>query len=172
MKSILYVGATLMIGASIYGFIDYKQTSQKKEFTSMYAEEKATEPEEITVTEKTKPVVNMGNKTINQVKKKESIAAINKQENKKRTTSKEEPVTSIRSIANNEKIDIKELKINETTVSAIEIAKESGIEKKVVKKRKFSTRLFGRGALDERYIEPKKIRKVNSDIKKTEEKEQ
>lgn len=172
MKSILYVGATLMIGASIYGFVDYKQTSQKKEFTSMYAEEKATEPEEITVTEKTKPVVNMGNKTINQVKKKESIAAINKQENKKRTTSKEEPVTSIRSIANNEKIDIKELKINETNVSAIEIAKESGIEKKVVKKRKFSTRLFGRGALDERYIEPKKIRKVNSDIKKTEEKEQ
>lgn len=172
MKSILYVGATLMIGASIYGFVDYKQTSQKKEFTSMYAEEKATEPEEITVTEKTKPVVNMGNKTINQVKKKESIAAINKQENKKRTTSKEEPVTSIQPIANNEKIDIKELKINETTVSAIEIAKESGIEKKVVKKRKFSTRLFGRGALDERYIEPKKIRKVNSDIKKTEEKEQ
>ena len=172
MKSILYVGATLMIGASIYGFVDYKQTSQKKEFTSMYAEEKATEPEEITVTEKTKPIVTMGNKTINQVKKKESIAAINKQENKKRTTSKEEPITSIQPITNNEKIDIKELKINETTVSAIEIAKESGIEKKVVKKRKFSTRLFGRGALDERYIEPKKIRKVNSDIKKTEDKEQ
>ena len=172
MKSILYVGATLMIGASIYGFVDYKQTSQKKEFTSMYAEEKATEPEEITVTEKTKPVVNMGNKTINQVKKKESIAAINKQENKKRTTSKEEPVTSIRSIANNEKIDIKELKINETNVSAIEIAKESGIEKKVVKKRKFSTKLFGRGALDERYIEPKKAGKVKTDANKTEEKEQ
>ena len=38
MKSILYVGATLMIGASIYGFVEYKQTSQKKEFTSMYAE--------------------------------------------------------------------------------------------------------------------------------------
>ena len=36
MKSMLYVGATLMIGASIYRFVDYKQTSQKKEFTNMY----------------------------------------------------------------------------------------------------------------------------------------
>ena len=172
MKSILYVGATLMIGASIYGFVDYKQTSQKKEFTSMYAEEKATEPVEITATEKTKPVLTMGNKTTNQDKKKESIAAINKHGNKKRTTRKEEPVTSIRPIANNEKIDIRELKKIETPVSAIEIVKESGIEKRVVKKRKFSTKLFGRGALDERYIEPKKAGKVKTDTNKTEEKEQ
>ncbi len=48
MKSILYVGATLMIGASIYGFVDYKQTSQKKEFTNMYVEEKAKEPVVVT----------------------------------------------------------------------------------------------------------------------------
>ena len=171
MKSILYVGATLMIGTSIYGFVDYKQTSQKKEFTSMYAEEKATEPVEITATEKTKPVFITGNKTTNRVKKKESIAAINKQGNKKRTISKEEPATSIRPIANNEKIDIRELKKIEPPASAIKVAKESGIEKNIVKKRKFSTKLFGRGALDERYIEPKKTRKVNIDIKKTEEKE-
>jgi hypothetical protein len=44
MKSILYVGATLMIGASIYGFVDYKNTSQQKEFSSMYDEEKKTSP--------------------------------------------------------------------------------------------------------------------------------
>ena len=43
MKSILYVGATLMIGASIYGFVDYKKTSQKKEFSTMYGEEKKKE---------------------------------------------------------------------------------------------------------------------------------
>ena len=40
MKSMLYVGATLMIGASIYGFVDYKQTHQKKAFQDMYKEEK------------------------------------------------------------------------------------------------------------------------------------
>jgi uncharacterized protein HemX len=49
MKSILYVGATLMIGASIYGFVDYKKTSQQKEFSVMYDEEKKTTP--ITVEE-------------------------------------------------------------------------------------------------------------------------
>jgi len=40
MKSILYVGATLMIGASIYGFVDYKKNNHKKEFTRMYEREK------------------------------------------------------------------------------------------------------------------------------------
>ena len=36
MKSILYAGAALMIGASIYGFVDYSQASNKKEFNDMY----------------------------------------------------------------------------------------------------------------------------------------
>ena len=38
MKSILYAGAALMIGASIYGFADYKKNHNKKEFTGMYNE--------------------------------------------------------------------------------------------------------------------------------------
>jgi hypothetical protein len=52
MKSILYVGATLMIGASIYGFVDYKKTSQQKEFSAMYDEDKKAAPlaEEAVVT--------------------------------------------------------------------------------------------------------------------------
>jgi hypothetical protein len=36
MKSVLYVGAALMISASIYGFVDYKHTRNKKEFKEMY----------------------------------------------------------------------------------------------------------------------------------------
>lgn len=40
MKSILYAGAALMIGASIYGFVDYNQASNKKEFNEMYTLEK------------------------------------------------------------------------------------------------------------------------------------
>jgi hypothetical protein len=36
MKSIVYAGAALMIGASIYGFVDYKKTSQRKEFQLLY----------------------------------------------------------------------------------------------------------------------------------------
>ena len=45
MKSMLYVGATLMIGASIYGFVDYQKTSHKKEFTNMYKEKTVNNPE-------------------------------------------------------------------------------------------------------------------------------
>jgi hypothetical protein len=40
MKPILYAGAALMIGASIYGFVDYENTKHKKEFTTMYSNEK------------------------------------------------------------------------------------------------------------------------------------
>lgn len=43
MKSIFYIGATLMIGASIYGFVDYKNTNRNKEFRSMYKSEEARE---------------------------------------------------------------------------------------------------------------------------------
>jgi hypothetical protein len=44
MKSILYVAAVVMIGASVYGFIDYSKTSRHKEFKTMYDEPRATEP--------------------------------------------------------------------------------------------------------------------------------
>lgn len=37
MKVILYVGAVLMTGASIYGFIDYQKTSHDKAFTNLYS---------------------------------------------------------------------------------------------------------------------------------------
>ena len=36
MKAILYIGATLMVGASIYGFIDYKKSSHDKKFRNLY----------------------------------------------------------------------------------------------------------------------------------------
>ena len=57
MKSILYVGATLMIGASIYGFVDYKKTSHSKEFTGMYSAEKIKEPVVVTSTTIVEPAV-------------------------------------------------------------------------------------------------------------------
>ena len=44
MKSILYVAATLMIGASIYGFVDYSKTSRHKEFKTMYNQPEIQQP--------------------------------------------------------------------------------------------------------------------------------
>ena len=94
MKSILYVGATLMIGASIYGFVDYKKTSHKKEFTTMYNDNKKTQlvTEDNKVTE---PVVNKnlvaenkeiaGNEKKVAVKEKKTITTnVEKKKKKKR----------------------------------------------------------------------------------------
>ncbi|MBL7741190.1 MAG: hypothetical protein JNK14_18350 [Chitinophagaceae bacterium] len=44
MKSLLYAAVALMIGASIYGFVDYSKTKGQKEFTGMYDEKETTSP--------------------------------------------------------------------------------------------------------------------------------
>ena len=133
MKSILYVGATLMIGASIYGFVDYNKTRNKKEFKNMYVEKEVTQP----VDEKEK-----------------SLAHIEKIE----TPANEK-------IAGDDKTTM-----NNTTIATNTIAKA-----KKPRKRTFSTRLFSRGALDEKYIKEEKIPaeepKTKTEPAKTENKE-
>lgn len=126
MKSILYVGATLMIGASIYGFVDYKQTSHKKEFTTMYSEEKLAEPAVV-------------------------------EDNKELTAEVKEEVANT------------EVKKTVVKKSATKKKKNSPVVKR---KRKFSTELFSRGALDDRFIEPVKKDPIVTEGKVTEEKKQ
>lgn len=75
MKSILYAGATLMIGASIYGFVDYKNTSHKKEFVNMYDE-----PGKKKVIKETTPVTNETAEVKKQTSLKESKNVTLKQE--------------------------------------------------------------------------------------------
>jgi hypothetical protein len=133
MKSILYVGATLMIGASIYGFVDYTKTRDKKEFKNMYAEKEVTQP----VVEEKLPAVNSG---------------------KIETPVDDKKAADDKAIVGNTIIDKKP------------VAK---IKKK---KRTFNTRLFSRGALDEKYIKEEKIKleepKTKTEPGKTENKEQ
>jgi len=134
MKSILYVGATLMIGASIYGFVDYNKTRNKKEFKDMYAEKEITQP----VVEKKLSLVNT-----------EKIKI---------------PVD-----------DKKTAEVN-TTVSNTAKTEKPVVKVKKQKKRTFSTRLFSRGALDEKYIKEDTIKpeepKSKTEPVKTENKEQ
>jgi hypothetical protein len=56
MKSVLYVGATLMIGAGIYGFVDYNKTSRHKEFKNLYTEKKVIVPDLVNANRITEPV--------------------------------------------------------------------------------------------------------------------
>ena len=134
MKSILYVGATLMIGASIYGFVDYNKTRNKKEFKDMYVEKEITQP----VVEKKLSLVNT-----------EKIKI---------------PVD-----------DKKTAEVN-TTVSNTAKTEKPVVKVKKQKKRTFSTRLFSRGALDEKYIKEDTIKpeepKSKTEPVKTENKEQ
>ena len=163
MKSILYVGATLMIGASIYGFVDYKQTHGKKEFKEMYAEEKETVIiDEKKVTEP-EPVV-----------KENPVSFQNVRNNKKAIVKKqavsyegEDVLASIQPIGDDEAVTTSEIKSIEKTNVDVKAFKESGTEKKVIKKRKLSTKLFSRGALDERYTESKVKKEIlKEEIKK------
>ena len=167
MKSILYVGATLMIGASIYGFVDYKQTRNKKEFKEMYQEEKAITPVEIINDKKTASLEQ------NVSGEKQPITENKKVITKKQANSNEETFSAIKPIAEEEKMAPAKTKVIEKITVTTQASNDSGVEKKIKKKRKLSTKLFSRGALDERYVNPKeKVELIKEDLKKPEIKEQ
>lgn len=144
MKSILYVGATLMIGASIYGFVDSKKVNRNKELSNMYKESPVPEAVTVVTNDKTGPAV-----------KKEMTSIRKKAETKKQALQTEEYVKPIKPIAEEDKISLQKRKGIEETPVDVTISKEDATEKNVKKKRKFSTKLFSRGALDERYVTPK-----------------
>jgi hypothetical protein len=153
MKSILYVGATLMIGASIYGFVDYEKTKNKKEFTNMYKETEVTEPAIVSDRKTTSPVEN---KEI-AVKEKSSVAKKQLLKNDK-TIEVKEAIEVSKPVADDERLISKDVKIENTEVTVV--PSKENVSDKIVKhqKRRLSTRLFSRGALDERYIKEEKIK--------------
>ncbi len=122
-----------MVGASIYGFVDYKQNHNKKEFKKMYAEVPA---ETETVAEPADAAPTMAT----DAKKAEPAITGSKTGEKSKA------------------------------VKSTATKKKTVVNKK--KKRKLNTRLFSRGALEERFIEPEEKKEVKTDNKKTEEKEQ
>jgi hypothetical protein len=127
-----------MIGASIYGFVDYRKTSHNKKFTTMYEAKDVVEPVEVIASEKKEAIV-----------KKESTNA-----EKKMVTNNVVSDVLI-------KKDVEKSVVNNKAI------------KKLKKKKKFSTKLFSRGGLDDRYIEPKeKMIVPKLEVKKTEDKEQ
>lgn len=147
MKSILYVGATLMIGASIYGFVDYKQTKQKKEFKSMYTEKKEVVPAVTAVVEK-QPEVNKEAIT-------EKKTAIRKTKAAKQEA---EEIVGIKSISDDLKLKPTANKITISDEVTVIPSKESNVIRK--KKRKFNIKEFSRAPLrddiDEEVIKPSK----------------
>ena len=145
MKSILYVGATLMIGASIYGFVDYKKTSQRNEFTRLY---EAKEAEALVTTdEKKEAVVTKVENTISEKK----IA--------KRPVVKKEETMPVRTFAKEVIVPVEKIIPEKPSVNIASL-KENGAEEKYkkAKKKKVNYKMFSRGSMEDRYIEPKKTK--------------
>ncbi|HKO80883.1 MAG TPA: hypothetical protein VJU78_10830 [Chitinophagaceae bacterium] len=62
MKPILYISAAVMIGASIYGFADYKKTIRTAPFKNMYEEKKVTKPDVVSQKENVRDMTDPADK--------------------------------------------------------------------------------------------------------------
>jgi hypothetical protein len=144
-----------MIGASIYGFVDYKQTSQKKEFTNMYSEEKVKEPL-VVITEEKKEIKPVVNKEVVIAKSKKSVIK------RKAVKEKEEAIVPVKPITEDLFAIKDEVKIEEASVT-ITASKENNIVKK--KKKKLNTKLFSRAPLKEDVDEELPVKKESKKIK-------
>ncbi len=137
-----------MIGASIYGFIDYNKTHKKKEFKEMYTEKNtqatvvaATTDEpvnskETVVTEKTKTVLS-----------------------KKAVAEKSKEANPVQPIATEDKLVTEKKEFGNEPAVTVEPAEESSALKTVKKKRKLKKEFFSRAPLrdeEEVLIEPAK----------------
>jgi hypothetical protein len=142
MRSMLYVGATLMIGASIYGFVDYKRSSHSKDFKDMYSTEQKTapvQPEKIVAEEKTPATSKEKLKT---VKTKISTAK-----------SRSQDIVSIVPISAEDKIETSKTSLSEEKTTSLAPSKESSIVKTIKKKRRISSKIFSRAPLRDEEIE-------------------
>ena len=151
MKSILFAGAALMLGASIYGFVDYKQTHKKKEFREMYSEKKVTDPVISVTPDEPAPATDRIADT-----KIKPVAA------KKKAASNETTVDPIRPVAEEDKMTVKKKDLTNETVVPVELSEESSAIKAIKKKRKVRKEFFSRAPLrddEEVLIDPAKKEK-------------
>ncbi|HUR64995.1 MAG TPA: hypothetical protein VMZ03_01490 [Chitinophagaceae bacterium] len=155
MKSMLYVGATLMIGASIYGFVDYKQTQNKKEFKEMYSEKKPFEAPIVAKDEVTVPA------TDKKVAQKTKVPVT-----KKKSATMEDKVVGIVPISTEDKLVTEKTSLTDEPAVTITPSEESSVLKTVKKKKKIRKEYFSRGRMVEEEIPVSK-----KEIKKTESKE-
>lgn len=138
MKSMLYIGATLMVGASIYGFVDYQQTHAKKEFKEMYVEEKkpvkAAAPVVLTEEKKAEPAITPSPR--------------NKKVQKNEPVIEDELIEGIEPIAAEDQVSGSLKEISQEELAQPEPAKEN----KIVKKKKVRKEFFSRGRMPEEEI--------------------
>lgn len=158
MKSILYAGAALMIGASIYGFVDYKKNHDKKEFTGMYNE---TKHDPVTVTD----VADAEESKDLPAPAPEMKSFAPEKEVKKAASDKE--VNAVKSLKEEEKLAVPEKKIDPGTTD-VKANPEVSVKKK--KNKKIRREIFSRAPLryeeEEAEDEPLKVEEMEK-VEKT-----
>jgi hypothetical protein len=147
MKSILYAGAALMIGASVYGFVDYRQNSRNAEFKNLYEEKQPAVTPEPPKTEKAIVPVREISKVTKKSKKTAPVVV---------KTSNKELVTPV------EVIEPEKPAVN-TSQLAETITEKKYSEAK--KKKRLSRKMFSRGGMREEYYMEKETKKVKNDKK-------
>jgi hypothetical protein len=168
MKPILYVGAVLMVGASVYGFVDYKKASQKNEFSEMYeSTEKSNEvlpAKETSITKE--PVTEM--KT--EASKKISVLPVKKTLEEETLTEELNESVFFEEILPVEKIESEKALVKEPELKGDTEIKNVSSSKK---KKKLNHKLFSRAPLEEKYLEKDiKIEDLKLEPLKVEKKKQ
>ncbi len=134
MKSILYAGAVLMAGACIYGFTEYRNSSQNEGFKEMYTEEKPVKAANLpAVTEKQETVATVPAKSKSELFRKKTVRVV-------------EDVKETKSLSRPERMESTETaKIEKADVDL------APSEKLVVKKKKkrVNSKMFSRAPIRE-----------------------
>ncbi len=136
MKSILYVGATLMIGASVYGFVDYNKTSHNKEFKNLYTDTKKKEQATVAVTNEIHPAIE-----------KATMEKTSPVVHHKETTARDKTDVVLKPGIPEKKMVTEKPDILQTETVTTNPSGDSSEVKPELKKRKFSARLFSRAPL-------------------------
>ncbi len=136
MKSILYVGATLMIGTGIYGFVNYKKTNHNKEFTKMY------DPKEVI-----EPVST--NENVKDVTEKSKTRMKEKSVDKKQTVKKDAAIEH--KLVREDPVVTTEVATSDKTTSSTSLKEMIANHDKPVKKLNY--KLFSRAPLERKYLE-------------------
>lgn len=157
MKAILYIGAFLMTGASVYGFIDYKKSNRSKDLNDLYETKKqevALQDEKATASPREQKLQTSKTEKANEPAAKTSA-------NIKRSM----PVTVPEVVAEPPKIAAPEnipvaIEEPEAPKSPEASIKENDERKKITttkKRKKVNHKMFSRAPLDEKYLEKEKL---------------
>ncbi|HYC39914.1 MAG TPA: hypothetical protein VEB63_05440 [Chitinophagaceae bacterium] len=133
MKSILFAGGALMVAATVYGVMDLRNTSRKKEFTGMYSTETPAVPAEENVvpqiTEEKKPEPKSRKVVVRTEKPAPAKTDVRKY------VSRVEPI------------------VTPTPAVKTDELKEPKTVKTTKKPKRVNHKLFSRGSMEERYVE-------------------